>query len=644
MKKFLLSILGLALGASAFAQTYQLGEVLDPQTLTEGEHKVIFRGASKGIDSYLQAQAESGTSDVFFGYKNINTDLEEFDETFVYTINVTIEGDQRNFTIKNYLGGYAPNSSTATANVNAKYYSDITDAANAGLYSALYCITNATYQDDRYMLQLNGTSNHVHLNDQWTYLNTGPTGQQDAGGAGRSAAAFKMYEAVEIVEPEPDPEPDPEVQDITQVTNETVGTAITDGAVIALQCVDTSGGRYYYFNGDQAKSATFQYSNLFKVVETEGGIYLQQLSSGKFVGGSSQVELKDTQAEANVFTVSVPSSFGDCKWPTEAVAGVNMIRFTTGSNHLNTNDTLLVPKYAAGTGGYSAWFVFVYSDKAVSDAGKEYLSDKTAKFKEDTPGFYAADEEVTAIIEKVGSDEVMTAEEINAADETLTAAQEAGVSLTGMFGGVYTISNKNSGESRGYLCYVENDGNYVWSSGKADISAPAAEDPFAQWAFVTIKGERVLVNVGSKQFIRPTGFDPGSTENAWIFDSKKATQITLTTSYLGVGTVEITTAYKETEGGQTNTYYMSVNNEANGPVNGFYASEDPGVAFEFERVGDLDSALKTELESSDATTTAIEEITVEAGKVQGIYDLQGRRLSAPVKGINIINGKKVLVK
>lgn len=31
-------------------------------------------------------------------------------------------------------------------------------------------------------------------------------------------------------------------------------------------------------------------------------------------------------------------------------------------------------------------------------------------------------------------------------------------------------------------------------------------------------------------------------------------------------------------------------------------------------------------------------------QLQGIYDLQGRKLAAPVKGINIINGKKVLVK
>ncbi len=45
-----------------------------------------------------------------------------------------------------------------------------------------------------------------------------------------------------------------------------------------------------------------------------------------------------------------------------------------------------------------------------------------------------------------------------------------------------------------------------------------------------------------------------------------------------------------------------------------------------------------------ADPTSIEEIEVANPAVQGIYDLQGRKLSAPVKGINIINGKKVLVK
>lgn len=48
--------------------------------------------------------------------------------------------------------------------------------------------------------------------------------------------------------------------------------------------------------------------------------------------------------------------------------------------------------------------------------------------------------------------------------------------------------------------------------------------------------------------------------------------------------------------------------------------------------------------SSAGATTSISEVGVEAVDAEGIYDLQGRRLVAPVKGINIINGKKILVK
>ena len=36
--------------------------------------------------------------------------------------------------------------------------------------------------------------------------------------------------------------------------------------------------------------------------------------------------------------------------------------------------------------------------------------------------------------------------------------------------------------------------------------------------------------------------------------------------------------------------------------------------------------------------------TVNAPVRQGIYTLSGQRLSQPVKGINIINGKKVVIK
>jgi hypothetical protein len=42
-------------------------------------------------------------------------------------------------------------------------------------------------------------------------------------------------------------------------------------------------------------------------------------------------------------------------------------------------------------------------------------------------------------------------------------------------------------------------------------------------------------------------------------------------------------------------------------------------------------------------TTGIEQLrTIDSNGTERIYDLNGRQLSAPTTGINIINGKKVI--
>ena len=49
----------------------------------------------------------------------------------------------------------------------------------------------------------------------------------------------------------------------------------------------------------------------------------------------------------------------------------------------------------------------------------------------------------------------------------------------------------------------------------------------------------------------------------------------------------------------------------------------------------------------EQTTTYIDGITVDGNRgsgVEGIFNLSGQRLSAPQKGINIVNGKKVVIK
>ena len=43
-------------------------------------------------------------------------------------------------------------------------------------------------------------------------------------------------------------------------------------------------------------------------------------------------------------------------------------------------------------------------------------------------------------------------------------------------------------------------------------------------------------------------------------------------------------------------------------------------------------------------TTGVEEVKAESGKVKGVYDLQGRKVENPSKGIYIIDGKKIFIK
>jgi hypothetical protein len=62
---------------------------------------------------------------------------------------------------------------------------------------------------------------------------------------------------------------------------------------------------------------------------------------------------------------------------------------------------------------------------------------------------------------------------------------------------------------------------------------------------------------------------------------------------------------------------------------------------------DLTRSIKMDLGDGNLETTYIDNITVEDNResqVEGIFNLNGQRLDAPQKGINIINGKKVVIK
>jgi hypothetical protein len=58
-------------------------------------------------------------------------------------------------------------------------------------------------------------------------------------------------------------------------------------------------------------------------------------------------------------------------------------------------------------------------------------------------------------------------------------------------------------------------------------------------------------------------------------------------------------------------------------------------------VGEQTSVMALRLKLSDAT--GIEGVAVGAQGSDGIYDIQGRRVFNPTKGLYIVNGKKVMI-
>ena len=90
-----------------------------------------------------------------------------------------------------------------------------------------------------------------------------------------------------------------------------------------------------------------------------------------------------------------------------------------------------------------------------------------------------------------------------------------------------------------------------------------------------------------------------------------------------------------------------------GSENKLYRSKDELYVYAtrayFSHTFDIASAREFVLDfgDGDQQTTYIDGITVDGNRgsgVEGIFNLSGQRLSAPQKGINIVNGKKVVIK
>lgn len=138
--------------------------------------------------------------------------------------------------------------------------------------------------------------------------------------------------------------------------------SLTDGTIVALQCRDTNGGAGYYFNGNAIKSQNLSYANLYMLRAVEGGVALQSMWDGTYIGkDDTALSIKLTKAEAAPFTTTIVAA---TNWTTVMEGtqnGTYTVRFTTNGTHLNTRETGNRPNYATGTGGFSVWYVYTFT-------------------------------------------------------------------------------------------------------------------------------------------------------------------------------------------------------------------------------------------------------------------------------------------
>ena len=105
-----------------------------------------------------------------------------------------------------------------------------------------------------------------------------------------------------------------------------------------------------------------------------------------------------------------------------------------------------------------------------------------------------------------------------------------------------------------------------------------------------------------------------------------------------IGPVQLTSGSKALVFGSENKLYKP-NNQLYVYATRAYFTYDSSISMAREFVMDFGEG--------EQTTTYIDGITVDGNRgsgVEGIFNLSGQRLSAPQKGINIVNGKKVVIK
>ena len=187
--------------------------------------------------------------------------------------------------------------------------------------------------------------------------------------------------------------------------------------------------------------------------------------------------------------------------------------------------------------------------------------------------------------------------------------------------------------------------NATVSGGKMTLTQ-RSDDQVAKEEGVLLKTDGEYVNAKAKETNGLTA--ASSDENHLVATPAEAQTITAT------GYILYRLTYKNDTNKEGLGFYLGVD-KANNSYNGTRLKATPGKAYlkvsENEAKDPSSAALtRSFVFGGGSETTGIDEITIMGtdvqrhGTIEGIFDLQGRKISNPTKGIYIKNNKKVIIK
>lgn len=365
---------------------------------------------------------------------------------------------------------------------------------------------------------------------------------------------------------------------------------VLDGKIFAVKNERNQG--YLYPNGAQYNvTANPDDNTWFKFTadpDHEGAYFMQNLSDGMYV--SSELA-PSADSKLTVYpTVNHSTYYGFTFCNAETSIGIDCFNYNGKLLYWTRNDPGAI------------WSLY--------DVVEEIATTATEKLSKYVENVGPAAEIFTKAIEDINSLTVSDtyATQVTAISDKAFADADAllGTALAGKVVSVHSLRN-------GYV--VAGEDGYTISQTETDLANydfEAAED-----------GGYYMYSPASKKYLGPAVAEEGTANQLMTAVDSKDDAVKVYPFIFSNGD-KYGVCLSLSDSNANNTVGLNTG----GKLYQYYIN-DAGSIFSIKVMGD---------------STGIEEITAGESAAQGIYDLSGRRLSAPVRGINIINGRKVLVK